>query len=345
MAKKKISKAKVRQIAPPPQPSEAKLQRALTGEVDDIRPADALMQLNARGVSGLTGLLVDIAIKSEDIDLRATAAQALGQAATAKHRATLLRVLDDEEPEVARRAAEGLARIGGEVELKRLRALRTHDPVLKRAVDMAKTLLSYRTHSTSGRIGAPSPEDLLDLGLAKARPITVEPVSAADLKGLAPGLERELPTLPLADLGHAIDCGRAQYLLVFHKDFGRPKGLDTLQKRSSIMGALLRKAQVDGTYYLDGHVVAHPGPGKTAHMFVMRGSGEVSHYGRLTLDAKVPSFTISSRNTRHARPISLSGTLGYGTLDLNFDRAQVATEKSAVQPIPKKPRQLQAALR
>lgn len=339
MAKKENAKAK-KQVAPPRQPTDAQLRAALTDEMDDIRAVDALIQLNARGGPSLSALLIDLATNSDDIDLRATAAHALGQKAMPKHRATLRQVVDDDEREVARRAAEAMGRIGGEAELKKLRTLRPKDPVVKRAVETAKTLLTYRTGATRGRLSVPQPSETLTLGKAKAGEIVIQAVDPEVLAGISDHLKKMLPQLPLARSAHTLECGKAQFLVVLHKDLAK-KNLDTMKGKSMVAGALLRQAQIDGTYYLDGEILTHPGTGNSVRVFVMRHSGEVSHYGELALGEKSAAFNVTAMNTRHAKPIELRGSIAYRTLNITVERAKVATERAVVQPTAKRPRQMQ----
>lgn len=331
------------QLATSESTSTARLRKALRGQVPEIRPIEALHELRARGAPRLSAILVEIVAGEDDIDLRATAAQALGRKRTAKHREALLKALDDDEPEVVRRAVESLGRIGGERELERLQALRPRDPVVKRAVETARTLLSYRTGSKGGRLSAPEASQVLDPGRAKTREISVKPVSAKTLEDLTEHLQRELPALPVASVAHTIDCGTAEYLLVFHDALSRGKGADVLSEGSAIPAALLRRAEVDGTYYLTAHVLTHPGRGKSAHVFVLSTSGQTLYYGEVTTGPERARFSIAALNTRHTRPMALEGTLGYEALDIRLERGLVATEKAVVQPVPKRPRQIRTA--
>lgn len=326
-------------------PSNARLKKAVEGGVEDLQPVEALNELRARGAPGLSALLVDVALNHDDVDLRATAAQALGRDAAAKHRKTLLDVLEDDEPQVVRRAAEALGRIGGEAELERLRPLRPRDPVVKRAVETARTLLSYRTGSSGGRLSPTQESELLELRAAKSREIEVERVDEGALENLAAHLKREVPALPLANTGYVLDCGEAEYLLVLHRDLARRKRLGPVEKESAILGALLRRAEVDGSYYLEAHVLGHPGPGLSVRLFVMRTSGQISHAGLLTLGDDRASFTVSALNIRHTKPLAFEGSIGYEELDISMEQAQVALEKAPVQPTPKRPRMLRNPLK
>lgn len=331
--------------AVPPVPTDATLKQAVEGQVDDIAPAAALRALVGRGAAP-PALLGRIAKEPEQqTSLRTTAAVALGRTSTAGARRALLALLEADDPQVVRRAAEGLGRIGGEEAFQKLKALRPRDPVVKDAVETAKTVLAYRLDAKAGRLSPPDPSARVPLvATMRAQPLEVRALGPEAVEEMGPRLAPEVPALPVARTGALeLDCGRHRYRVVFHRDLAKRGGLSRLGEANAVMGALLEHDRIDDQWFLAAYLLTHPGPGRTVRLFVMKGSGVVTYAGELTLESDGEArFTVEALKTRYSLPIELHGRIEPGSLEVRVDEARVATQPARSQPPAKRPRQIKA---
>jgi len=323
-------------------PTVAELKKAVEGQVERITPQAALRSLIYRGAPKIDDTLRKIARNPErQIALRKTAAIELGRSATPTNRKALMELLEAEEPALVRRAAEGLGRIGNAATLEKLKSLRPRDQVVRRAVTTAKTLLSYRLGEKAGRLSLPEEREVLELGKAKARRFEIGSISTAELKEMRPALERELPSVAISEKGGLeLDCGDGHYRIVFNNALAKKGGLSTLTESSAVMGAVLKRTEIDGRYTLDSYLLTHPSHGRSARLFAMKGSGVVSYYGDLTETEQGATFAIRALNTRFSQPVELEGRIEARTLDVHLETAKVAAGRLAGQVPPKRPRRL-----
>lgn len=327
--------------------SNTDLYGAMAGSLENILPVSALLELQSRNARGLNKRLGTSLTESADDDVRAAAALALGKDNKPAHRKALVAALTDDAPAVVRRAAEALGRIGGEKELEILRALRPKNPLVKRAVDTAKTLLSYSLGQSRGLLKPPVTKQLLSLGHHKFSVIGIESISVKQKK-LSDMLSEHLPKWKLADQAFTVDCGRWHYLLVFdRKTLAKIAKQQSSQfKQGHIFGALLRYEQADGQYYCYAQILTHSTRTKTLHIFAMRdtSASEVAYYGELTFSGEGLYFSINALNTRHTRPIAFEGEIETKTSRIVITRAAVATDKADNQPVQKQPRQIRMSV-
>ena len=325
--------------------SVAELKSAVDGKQVAIAPHEALRSLVNRRVPGIEEMLRKIAKTPESQNtLRKTAAIELGRSATAANRRALLELLGSEDSGVTRRAVEGLGRIGDAAALEKLKSLRPRDKVMRRTVNTAKTLLSYRLDQKLGRLQLPEDKEVLEVGMAKARPFEVGTVSSAELKAMKPTLVRELPAVPITETsGLELDCGDAHYRIVFNKTLSTRGGLAKLLASNKILGAVLIRSEVDGTYRLDSYLLTHPSHGANARLFAMKGSGLVAYYGSINATQDNVEFSVRAINTRHSQPIELSGRIEPRSLHVHLATAKVAVGRTAEQLPPKRPRRISTA--
>jgi hypothetical protein len=327
--------------------SDTDLYGAMDGNLQNIHPISAFFELRSRDALGLNKQLIATITESADDDVRAAAAIALGQDNKPAHRKALVAALTDDAPSVVRRAAEALGRIGDEKELEVLRALLPEHPLVKRAADTAKTLLSYSLGKKNGLIPVPEPQQLLSLGNDKSSLIAVEPVSIKQKK-LSDVLTEHLPKWTLADQALTINCGNWHYLLVFDRETLAKISKQQLSqfKQGHLLGALLRCERADGQYYRYAHILTHATVAKRLHLFAMRdaSASEVAYYGEISFSADDINFSIHALNTRHTRPIIFEGEIDTKTSKVVVTRAAVATQKAACQPVQKRPRQIKMSV-
>jgi hypothetical protein len=337
-----MAKKKRQQATGDPTYSVAELKRAVQGKEEAIAPHEALRSLVYRRAPELGRMARRIAKDPEaPTDLRKTAAIELGRSAGAANREALLELLSAEDPGVTRRAAEGLGRIGDAAALEKLKSIRPRDPVVKRAVSTAKTLLSYRLNETSGRLALPEPREVLELGKAKARALEVGTVAPTTIEAMQSELQGELPEVPVSTKGGLeLDCGEGHYRVVFNEALEVEGGLLALMESNAVVGAVLKRTEVDGRYSLDSYLLSHPSYGVTARLFAMKASGVVSYYGELTQSEGGVEFSLRALNTRYSQPVELEGRITAQSLVVHLETAKVAVGRTVEQLPPKRPRQL-----
>lgn len=306
------------------------LKRALE-QPKDMHPLIALEELRRRQAPGFLGTVRRQLASAEDATLRASCAALLGAEKSAANRAALEAALQDASPDVVRRAAEALGRIGEAQDLAALRAMRTRKPVVRRSIDAAKTLLSYALGETRGLLPAPAAEELLTLGRAQSAAIKVRTVGT---DSFGPSFSTGLPGIQESANACLIDCERWRYLLVLNRRvFARQAAV--LAGRPCVLGALLRSETATGRFVHYASVLSRPQPGEPLQVSVMRPNGMVLYHAELS-----PAdwqFRVRALNSRHVLPVAFTGTLDIGRQTLTVSRAEVALRKAGKQPPPKRP--------
>ena len=297
----------------------------------DMHPLIALEELRRRQVPGFLGMVRQQLARAEDETLRASCAGMLGGQKTAANRTALEAALQDASPDVVRRAAEALGRIGEADDLAALRALRTRKPVVRRSIDAAKTLLSYTLGETRGLLPAPAAEDLLPLGRAQTAAIRVTTV---DTDRFGPSLRTGLPGIQASAKACLIDCERWRYLLVFNRQV-LARQAAVLAGRPCVLGALLRSETATGRFVHYASVLSRPQPGEPLQVSAMRPNGEVLYHAELSPGDW--QFRVRALNSRHVLPLAFTGTLDVERQTLKVSRAEVALRAAGKQPPPERP--------
>jgi hypothetical protein len=308
------------------------LKRALT-QPQGMHPVIALQELRRRQAPGLLATARRQLANADDATLRASCALLLGAHKSAANRAALQAALGDPAPEVVRRAAEALGRIGEADDLAALRSLRTRKPVVRRSIDAAKALLSYTLGEARGLLSAPAAETLLTLGRAQASAVRVSTIATERLDS---AFNTGLPAMKAAAHGSLIDCGRWRYLLVFNrKVFTRNAAL--LTDKPCLLGALLRSEKATGRFVLYASVLSRPAEqGQALLISVLRPGGLVQYAGELSVTDW--HFSMRALNSRHVLPLAFNGTLDVSKQTLTMSRADVGLRKSVKQPPTRRPR-------
>ena len=313
------------------------LKRALE-QPKDMHPLIALEELRRRQAPGFLGTVRRQLASAEDPTLRASCAALLGAEKTVANRAALVAALQDASPDVVRRAAEALGRIGEADELAALRAMRTRRPVVRRSIDAAKTLLCYALGETRGLLPAPAAEDLLTLGRAQSAAIRVTTV---DIDRFGPSFSTGLPGIQAAAMACLIDCRRWRYLLVFNRRvFARQAAV--LASRPCVLGALLRSETATGRFVHYASVLSRPQPGEPLQVSAMRPNGVVLYHAELSPGDW--QFSVRALNSRHVLPLAFTGTLDINRQTLTASRAEVALRQAEKQPPSKRPTRVLAHL-
>ena len=323
--------------------TEADLKSVLNGENNNIRPLVALFELYNRDVKNLS-LLFKNNLNANDPDIRAAAVTALGNVRLFKkglseNKSLLVESLQDESPQVVRRAAEILGHIGGKSELNTLNTLIVNHPLSKRAVDTAKILLNYKLGNRVGLLEPLPEKSLLSLLADKTRPIAARSICLSG-KPLAEDVQLALGDKDFADNALSIECGKWNYLLALRQSVLKKGGASLFQKSHQI-GLLLRKEQVSQQYFRYGNVLSHPEE-KALRLFVMSDSGRLLYTGVGTNDSKRSlDFFAQAVSSTHTFPIEFAGALNTDTAAIKLVRAKVAISKQSSQPQKMLPRRIE----
>lgn len=306
------------------------LKRAVR-QPQGMHPLIALEELRRRRAPGFLATVREQLALAEDATLRASCAALLGSEKTAVNRAALGAALQDPSPDVVRRAAEALGRIGEADDLAALRAMRTRRPVVRRSIDAAKTLLSYALGETRGLLPPPPAEEILTLGRARS---TAMRVSTVDIDRLDASFSTGLPGMQPTAKACLIDCRRWRYLLVFNRQvFTRQAAL--LSSQSCLLGALLRSEAATGRFVHYASVLSRPMPDEQLQVSVMQPRGLLLYHGDLsTVDWL---FRVRALNSRHVLPMIFTGLIDIDQQTLVVSRADLALKKAGKQPPPKSP--------
>ena len=262
----------------------------------------------------LSGVLRD---RREQPALRQAAATLLGVQAQASAEELLLRALSTErDPDVTLRIARSLGRIGTGRSLGTLdRACRGSAGAVRKQIDFARLLIGHREGDARLRVRAPRPSALLTARGRLAR-FDVSRVSRPLATKAIQSLEGDRYGLSL-DTGQAfnIDCGRRCLLLVLGKAASLDAVAEAATGRPSLIGLLLARAEVDGTYAVSRALLAGPAGRGGAYLALYRVDGQMSSHGELRRMAR-RSRSFEMRAVRHAgnAAVRIRGSLGGGRL-------------------------------
>jgi hypothetical protein len=287
--------------------SAGELIAALESPSEALPAGEALKELARRRTARASAVLAGVVGDARrPADLRATAAVQLGKDARPANQEALIAALPAADPQLTRRVAEALGRIGDERALEALKPLRPRDPTARRSVAFAKTLISYRLGLKEYRLTPPDPGELLPVQRARAVPLVARQEGAELLKRIAPTLRRELPAIRTLTRGAlAFDCGDARFLVVLNRDVERP--LPELTTRNTLAGVVLKRSPGLDRYSIYEYLLVHPDGREGLHLFAARTTGIVGHYGSARLGASEAQFTLRAVRTPYAPPLMIEG--------------------------------------
>jgi HEAT repeats len=248
---------------------------------------------------------------------RAAAAVRLGRMAPGRADAALLAALRDPEPQVVRRAAEALGRVGGpEAGAALTRTRPPADPAGARSLAFARLLHAARHDLDGPALPKGGPRATFDpRGAASLEP---SPLSPAQREALAGVLHEELPAIPVAPEGAvALACGTNRFLVLPH---ARAAGL----AGRGVAAVVLKRAQSLDRYALFLYILAERN-GDGLALAAFRADGSRVGVGE-AWPGRRPRFTLEALQTLLLPPVRLEGTLEDGIL--RFETAMVSTSAS-----------------
>ena len=288
----------------------------------------AIRELVVRRTPRLGAILRSIVTDGErDPDLRTLAAVELGHDARPANREALAEVLTDAPPGVTRRAAEALGRIGDEDSLTRLRRLRPSNPVLRQAVDFARSLISYRLGLGDDLLDAPPPPRLDDALRAPPMELTfATPPDAVRTEAMA-AAQREFPAVPLAPDGAlSFECGSDRFYAAFTAAVQRRKTLVPLRERNAVLVTVMKRAAAIGEYTAYLYVLTHPERAGRIRLFGVRPSGLIVLTGEAEVGDRVAEFRVGSLATPHLVPLTVEASYDHDARRLAFGAMRIDTD-------------------
>jgi hypothetical protein len=292
---------------------EQLIERISTPSAKASVRAEALKELARRGSPRSPEILRAIMTdRSAPVEVRSVAAVVLGKTANPENQRALVSALFEGHPEVVRRAAESLGRIGDREALEWLEKVQPRpSEAAAKTLQFARSLISYRLSLGSHRLRAPE-EKPLPVHPERRLELNVGPVKRERLARLESRINRELPSVPM-DLKSALEisCAGNEFLAVFHQDAARAASSDMLP-------VVIFKRYSNGEYSLFEYVLTHPEASGGLQIFGVRPSGAITHAGQARIAERETSFRLEALNTTHSPAIELEGTVDLSRKSLQF---------------------------
>jgi hypothetical protein len=228
------------------------------------------------------------------------------------------------------RIAQSLGKIGDEKSLARLEATKPPDEkVAPRALQFAKTLLTYRLRLDRHLLGTPSPDDLVKV--TKGISFKAEAVDRETLTRAITQAKKDLPAVPLAsDRGVKLTCRSTELLLLMAAEFVEPPALKTILERPALPLVLLKRGLSLDRWSLDRYLFTHPSKGgKQAALLGTRPSGELTYAGIVQPSERGFSFSLKTVDTRYAAAIEVEGSYDVEKRELELTKATSDEEIAA----------------
>ena len=261
-------------------------------------------------------------------EIRSTAAVELGRHCDAAGEDVLLDVLSDGNHAVLKHVIRSIGQIGHDRALARLESLRlpSGDGPASTALSFAKALISYRIGSHAHILKA-------EQGQLQRIPLTPEriglqfgDIAASDFERALPSIRRQLPAVPVTRKGGvAFVCGNSMHWILMHEEVAQPAGVDVVQRRPMIIGAILKYRACSNSYSLDEYLVTNGGAQGLIILLGVRPSGIVVHAGAVALNGQTATFELQACNPPYSRPIDLHGVFQPDDGRLSFSRALTGT--------------------
>jgi len=303
---------------------KALVEQALAPDSPSLSQA-ALRELIRKRSPRRKAVLAEIVLNDkQSTQVRAMAALHLGRVNTANSREALLSVVSGSPDSVRRRAAEALGRIGDEDSLAKLRTLRPRDPVIKRSVDNARALISYRLGLGSDLLEPPPRRRLT--AKQRTRPIktSIPPATGKLVKEALADAEYELPAIPLAAKGarHLI-CGANQFVLLLTDELSKRKTLTWLTQRNAVLMVVVWKPSTLDAFEPYLYVLAHPEREGRLRLLGLRSMGEVTVAGEIKLSERSAQFSVHAGESPYQVPMDLEGSYDHVKKAIDFTTAVI----------------------
>ena len=274
------------------------------------------------------------------LEIRTTAARALGHKVTARAETTLVAALDAKEPAVQARAAESLGRIGGREAFDALAAVPvTTGTAHQRSIKFACSLIAYRLGLDDARLRRPAANRMLDLQSASAIPLEFKTVRPNTFRAAEPYLLDALPGIPVNSRGSLrFKCKQEHLWLVLTEEIEGTAATARVAKGSAVAAVLLKESHCPDSWYVYEYFLSHPRTATTADLFGVRPTGDLSHFGRIDIDEADAALQLQSINSPRLPAMSFQAKFHGRDGKLTVEEARVATSLLENQKRPRQPR-------
>jgi hypothetical protein len=322
--------------------AERTLVEVVRGRSEAAEPTEALRELLRRRPTRTPLLAEVVANRDRPAETRASAAVALGKQTAPAAKDALMPALRDPDPLVVRRAAEALGKVGDEQALAALEKVDPPRGPVRRSVDFAKALISYRLGLDEYRLKRPPASEELPVERRRAQRLEATPLRRQALERVLADAAQELPGIPLTEQGALrFSCGGHDFAVLLSKDLERQGDLTPLGRRGAVVGAVLERSPVEDRWFLSQYVFSDPGArGSSARLYGVRPSGVMTHVGELRTQ-EGPSFELRALDTRSSPPLALEGTYDPASKQLRFTRLLVHPDLARTQTQPAEPTKLE----
>jgi hypothetical protein len=321
------------------------LVAAVEGRSGLVSEGEALKELARRRVPRRSELLTTVVVDAtQSPNLRAVAAVELGREVNVAHQEALTVALASRDPVVTRRAAESLGRIGDERALEALKKVRSRIEPVRQSLAFAKSLISYRLGLRQYRLKPPAPGELLQVQRQRAVPLQAREAED-EIEAIGPTLRRELPAIAVATDGAlGFGCGRNTFLLVLVRIAAGGPAVEELTGRNAVPAVLLKRSPSLDRYTIYEYVFTHPAPDDRLHIFGVRTTGIIGHYGTAEIVEDAARFAVKAVRTPYSPPVLVEGVYDLRKRAVRFGVALVYPELTVGQRSKARPAKLVAPM-
>lgn len=320
--------------------SDRTLLNTVKGRTEAVESVEALRELLRRNPSR-SRLLTDLVTDTDrPAEVRSASAVALGRERKPGHEDALLEALRDRNPDVVRRAAESLGKVGDAQALTVLERLKPTSGPARRSVEFAKSLISYRFGLDEHRLRRPPSSSELQVQPRRALAVEASTPDPAALSAILADAEHEVPGVALSERGAmAFSCGGHDYVLLLAAALHEDDGLSWLTETRAVVAGLMEKAPASDRHFLAEYVFADPAPKRTARLLGVRPTGIISHVGELHPE-EGGTFEVHAVDTRNTRPVRIEGAYDADRGQLTVTRMLVHRHRAPSQKEPRQPTRL-----
>lgn len=281
--------------------TEDELRSGLSGSTAVDERSRLLRELMRRGDEGTLELARSMLRSPGDpVELRSIAAVELAQRATEENEGALLAGLRSDDPQLVRRAAVGLGKIGGERALAVLRGARSEVSASNsKVLDFALSLISYRLGLDEARLAPPPGGSFAQVSSDEATVLDLVEVPEDELEASRRDLEGELPAIAVSSSGSLrIDCLGERHWIVLTE--AAERGREWLAGHPAVIAAVLKSSSCTEKWYLSEYILSHPGRGSDGQgleVFGVRTTGRMAHHGEIALSRDGGLLSLRSLDT------------------------------------------------
>lgn len=327
--------------------TDRKLADAARGRRAEPGRTAALKELLRRESPRARRVVCDVLVdRKAPLEMRTTAARALGKMPGAAAETSLLAALKTREGSLQARVAETLGRIGGRKAFDALGRVKSKSGTAQaRTVRFARSLIAYRLGLDEARLRRPPKSKVLKLGRKRAARLKFERVSPNTFRAAAASVAEELPGIAIAQRGSVrFTCRHERLWLVLTAEVDGAGAAQRIADSPAVVAVLLKESHCPDAWYVYEYFLSHPRAAGKADLFGVRPTGELSHFGNIDMDDRDAAVHLQTVNTPRLQPaIELaaeyrgrSGSLTF--TDANVAAALVRGQKSPLQPRPDGPR-------